>query len=823
MRTSLLSPPVLVGTRRAQARLALLLVALLLVCASAVAQTTITGRVLDQQKQEAASFANVVLKAGGGGSVVQTALADETGHFTLKAVPPGSYQLLVLLVGFTTHEQTLQLTAGLPALDLGTVALLTATHKLGEVVVTGKRQLIEQKPDRVTMNVDGSILAAGSDAYDILASAPSVQLIDGRLTFRGKGNVLILLNGKRLPSGTNLETVLASIPGDQIERIELISNPSAKYDADASGGVIEIYTKRAKELGWTANVGANFRQGYRTGAGLNGGLRVSSPRFDLAASGSFVRRAGFERSTGSRLLFDGRTPAGSLAQSSDIDKVVRDGSFNGSLNYHPSAQITVGLEVDVLPSSLIGSGWLQADLTQPTGLTTSIIRQDVLLKETFNNYTGFYKHTLDSLGSNLLLTGTYATLSNLQQQTFDQRTQGLRDSVGLPSFFRNSIPATYRIYTGAADYTKTWNPDLRLEAGFKYTDTQNQSRQNAEALTDATWVLQALTPFSRLGYRERVAAGYLTLNRTVGKLTLQGGLRAERTRYAVVSGVDSSYFNLFPNVRADYKVTANYTSSWAYAKNIQRPAYETLIPYERFIDTYTTIRGNAMLRPEYTHSFSWNNLYKGYGLQVAYTRTTGAITSLYVYDAATLRFVSTTQNVRQRNLASATLTAPVTPAKWWSMNNSAGVTHQQLSFPKPLDNATPSIKSKTYFNASSDNTFTLGKGWSTRVYGLYNSASFYGLFELGAYSYVSVGVKKTFLDKRASLNLTVVDLFYQLNPRMSSTFIPCGNQEQRRRARPPGQVGKSSRKTSPAGNLPLLPSSHAAPALLSTLAFYSLT
>ncbi|HEX8429249.1 outer membrane beta-barrel protein [Hymenobacter sp.] len=761
--------------------LVLLLLIWLFASSSATAQTTITGHVLDQQKQEAVSFANVVLKASSGGSVIQTALANETGHFTLKAVPPGSYQLLVLMVGFTTHEQTLQLTAGSPTLDLGTVALPTATQKLGEVVVTGKRQLIEQKPDRITMNVAGSLLATGSNAYEVLAAAPAVQAIEGQpLKFRGKSGVLILLDGKRLPSGTNLEMVLAGIPGDQIERIELISNPSAKYDADASGGVIEIYTKRAKELGWTANVGGNVRQGYRTGGGLNGGLRVSTPKLDLTASGSFAHRGGFERTLAHRTFYEGRIPTAYLTQSGDLNKTLQNGNFSGSINYHPTTQTTFGADVDVVPGSLTGAGVAQAELAQPSGNTTSQVQERVTLRDAFANYTLFYKHNLDSLGSSLLLNGNYATYQNRQQQTFNQQVQGMTDSLGLTSSFRNFIPATYHITTGRADYTKVWNPNTRLEAGLKYTDTRNVSRQQAEVLTDGLWVPQNLTPFSRLGYRERVAAGYLNLNHTFGKLALQAGLRAEQTHYQVVSGVDSTYFNLFPNLRADYKLSADYTTSLAYARNLHRPAYESLIPYERFLDTYTSTRGNARLRPEYLHSFSWNNLYKGYGLQVDYTQTAGAISSVYLYNEANLRFISTQQNLTRRHLATVTLTAPVSPTNWWTINNTASLLFQKLSFPDPFDQATSVAKQKTYFNVSSNNTFTWGQGWSARLFGVYNSPSFNGLFDWDAYSYVSVGVKKTFLEKRASLNLSVNDVFYQTNFRVSTNVVPIVGDEQLR-------------------------------------------
>lgn len=748
----------------------------LLATTGALAQTTLTGRALDGATQQGLSFANVVLKTDGPTSkIAQAAVADEAGRFALPGVRAGSYQLQVLQLGFATFTRPVQVAAGQSVLDLGTLPLQPAAQSLGEVVVTARKPLLEQKPDRVVMNVDGSLLAAGNSAYEVLAAAPAVQLVEGRpLTFRGKTGVLIFLNGKRLPGGTSLETLLASIPGDQLDRIELISNPSAKYDADAAGGVIEIYTKRAKELGWSANVGGNFRQGHRSGGGANGGLRVSTPKFDLAASASASGRGGFERSTGSRAFYADRTgsPIASLTQQADLDKTLHSNSFSASLNYHPSARTTVGFDADWQSGSLAGSGYANAVLMQPVGRTTSATQQNVVLRETFSNYTAFYKQELDSLNSNVLLSTNYATLHNIQQQDFDQVLRGAADSVGRSSHFRNYIPAVYHISTSTADYTKVFGPDTRLEAGLKYTATRNQSRQEAESLVGGTWQPQALSPFAQLGYQEQVVAGYLNVNHTFGKLSLQGGLRAERTHYRVESGIDSSYFNLFPNLRADYKGSADYTTSLAYAKNLTRPAYENLIPYERFQDTYTSQRGNARLRPEYAHSFSWNNLYKGYGLQLSYTQTTGAISQVYRYDAAMVLLTSTFQNLPQRHLATAVLTAPVAVAKWWAMNSSLTLSYQQLNFPDPFDAAATLTRSKTTFSVSSDNTFTLGKGWSARVFGFYNSPSQNGLFDYAAYSYVVTSVKKTFLNKRASLSLAVVDPFYQLNFRYSTSVRP---------------------------------------------------
>ena len=739
---------------------------------AARAQSTLTGQLLDQQTQAGVSFATLVVKTPApAGSVVASTLADEEGRFTLKGLKPGSYQLAVLVLNYAPFVQDLSLTAGAPPLALGILGLKPAAQELAEVTVVGQRPLLEQKPDRVTMNVAQSVLAAGNDGYSILGMAPSVQLRDGHLTFRGKSNVLILLNGKRLP-GANLESVLASLPGDQIERIELISNPSAKYDADASGGVIEIYTKRSADAGWSANVGGNLSQGYRPGQGLNGGLRASSAKVDFSANGSVGNRDGIERGYENRTFFAGLAPAGTLRQENDFETTIRDGSLAGSFNYHFNDRSTVGVDVQGVKSSIAATGLIDAVIQEPAGTTTSVSRNNGSVAIDLRSYNLFFQRALDKQGSSLQATANYAQFVSRQQQTFDQYLRGARDSAGTGSVFRNAAPATYNIYTSALDYTKVLSPTTRLEAGAKYTRTDNASQQHAELLTNGQWQPQATTPFSHLGYREQIGAGYASLNRSYGKLTLTAGLRAEQTRYRVQAGIDSSYFNLFPNLRADYKASPNYTASLAYARNVNRPAYENLIPYELFINNYTSRKGNARLRPEYANSFSWNNLYHGYGLQLAYTQTTNAIASVYLYDPATLRFVLTPQNFRARHLGTITLTAPVQVAKWWSINNTASVLYQQLSLPSPTENAAVFAKRKGYFTASTDHTFTLGQGWTTQLYAAYGSPSFNGLLDYGSYSNVRVAVKKTLFKNQASLKLEVMDIFYQANVAVSSNVVP---------------------------------------------------
>ncbi len=736
-------------------------------------QGVISGQVFDGSTKSNLPLANVVLQLTlPPNKIVQAVVADDNGRFTLSVSKPGLYEIKIMQVGYTTLSQKVEISS-LTTTDLGAFNLSSISQGLGEVVITGRKPMLEQKPDRISMHVEGSLLAAGNNAYEVLAAAPGIQLVEGQpLRLRGKTGVVIYFNNKRLPSGTSLETLLASIPGDQIDRIELIHNPSSKYDADAAGGIIEIYTKRALKPGWTANISSNFRQGHRTGAGINGGVQANLGKIDFAASSSYNKRGGFEFNNGNRQFYNVRTPIASQSQNSDLDKVSTTNSFSSSLNYHINKYNTIGVSADIQGSSLEGNGIFNTILMQPVGITTSVVQEDVLLRGNFGNYNIFYKRELDSLHSNFLITSAYASLNNIQQQTFRQRISGPSDSTGLPSNFRNYIPAIYHISTTTADYIKHYSANAYVEAGIKYTDTRNRSRQQAESLNNGVWEPQALALYPQLGYKEQVAASYINGNYNFGKVNLVAGLRAEHTNYRVEYGIDSTYFNLFPNIRADYKINDNYTFSLGYARNINRPSYESLIPYERFQDTYTSSRGNARLRPEYAHSFSWNNNYKDYSFQLNYTLTSDAISQIYVYNPATLRLTDTQRNLPRRHIATATFIAPLSIGTIWTTNLSAVLIYHQLSLPDPLDISTSLIRRKGYVELSSDNSFKLGNGWTARLYGSYNSPSIDGLFDYDSYSSVLIGLKKSLFKKRATLNLSITDLFYQTNFRVSTSVPP---------------------------------------------------
>ena len=732
------------------------------------AQGKIKGRIIDDKKI-GIPYSSVALWDAQGSALVKGAITSQEGLFSVET-KPGDYMLILSNMGFVKLTKKVVLTAD-KDLELGDIMLNTDVQNLQEVKVVGNKSFIQQKTDRIILNVGESVLAAGNDAYSIIGMAPSVQITNGNISMEGKSNVLIILDGKKIPNAT-LSNILSSIPGDQIDRIELITNPSSRYDANASGGVIEIYTKRSKKLGWTANTGGNITQGYRFGGGANAGLRIGTPKYDFTLNGSYGKRGHIEKGYDNRILFQGINQVGSFNQTVDIsDGASADGSINASLNYYINKRNTIGADYTFVKAHMFGKGDVNALINQTNSFSQINTFNDLDLKVDFANYAVFYKLNLDTIGSNLLLTANYTNYISNQNQQFNQDKFNNGVTMAERSLFRNKASSNYDIYTTSLDYTQNLNPALKIESGLKYTYTSNTSYQNPANFINNQWQENGGI-FNSLGYKEQIPAAYLNLNYEAGKFNFQAGLRGEFTKYAVVMGLDSNYFNLFPNIRADYKVTKNYTTSLAYAKTINRPSYDDLIPYELYIDNYTLTRGNALLRPEYQHAFTWSNLYKKYSLRFGYTQTEDAIMSTILYDQNTLRFIKTKANFLKNHLVSASFGFPIKFATWWNSSNRLSGYYQNVRFPDPVANADILIREKYYFTISSNHTFKISPTVSGELSASYESPTISGLYDYSKYSDVTAGIRKKIFRNQGFIKFDVSDIFYKNNQLLSTSIVP---------------------------------------------------
>lgn len=734
----------------------------------AFAQYKISSQIIDQNGNPI-PFASIQLKQDSSSKkLIKGAISDIEGSFLLKDIPVGLYILEVTNMGYQPYSKSIVLEKDVDV-NLKKVVLNTDLFGLNEVVITSKKKLIEQKPDKIIMNIEQSILAAGNDLYNILAMAPALQVINGTIFMQGKTGVLVILDGKKLP-GTTLENVLSAIPGDQINRIEIITNPSSKYDADASGGVIEIYTKRNKALGWSASIGGNGSMGEKAAGGMNAGFRLNTKRIDFNIDGSYSERTKIEQGSQSRFLYDSTDKVGELTQRIDFtDNSIKNNTFNTGFNYQIDDRNTIGAEFGFTKVSYDGIGDVNSQINDLDEILLTSSRNKIKWGIDLFNYNLKYKTELDSLGSNLTFLGSYANYKNDKTQFFDQTQSYGNSNREFRSQILNITPADFDIYTFSGDFTKVWAKGMKLEAGLKYTHTSNESSQFKEELSNGNQVTNNLS----LAYKEEIIASYANLNLNFGdKLSMQLGIRAENTSYTIRDASDDNYFKLFPNVRFDYEVNENLTSSVGYSKNINRPGYEMLIPFEMLIDNYTVRKGNALLEPEYAHNFFFNQIFKSASLRFAYTITDDAISDLYLYDANSQHYVATQNNFLKSHLFSSSLFVPVQVQQWWDSNIAVNGFYKNLNFPSVLNPNIINSKSKYYYTFNTFNSFDLGKNWSSELNFYYYSAFFDGLYDFSDFSNLSFGIKKSMFKNKAFLKFDVSDVLYKSNIKVSTNELP---------------------------------------------------
>lgn len=671
-----------------------------------------------------------------------TSKTDSLGKFLINAVPKGTYLLKVNHIGYESFYQTIDV------LDTGimiSVALQPASTTIAEVVVTRTKTLIENKADRYIFNLEGTTLSSGNDAFNMLAISPGVVNVGGQIGIHGKFGPAIYIDNKRIPND-NIEHILRGIPAEQIAKIEIIHKPSSKYDADNAAGVILITTKRKADDGWNLFMSANTSQGKKFGYGGNAKLDLKVNKFNFSISGSGLNRGDIE--DGYNIRYISLDSLLTFNQHFNYpDKRLRTYAINSELIYNLTEGSQIGFIYNSTNPDLTANGNVSSTFNNSTVLTSNEMETGI----TFNNYNAFADILIDSTNSSTLyISGNMAKYKQDAQQLF--YTGG--------DAFNNLASATFDIYTATADYSQHIFNGGKLETGVKYTNTNNNSEQNS--------TMGLGTNFS---YEETIKAAYGRLSHQFGKFDVAAGLRFEHTKYGSSSiGQDSSYANLFYNILTTYKVNNNYNLSLFYNKSIQRPGYSALVPYVIYRDAYSSFQGNPYLKPEYNNEVSLSNIYKSYSLSFSYTWSRNKILPVFSYLPENTEYRESSGNFDTGDVFSANLFVPIKITSWWTSNISATALRNSFTYAYLGDEQAIS-RAKNTLVLSSLTNFSWGNNWTSTLAATYMSPSMMGVVDISSLSNFTVGVKKTFLDKRASLAFEISDIFYQSNVRSYTDFI----------------------------------------------------
>ena len=708
--------------------------------AQAQVKLSLSGRIVSESG-EAIAYATVVLTDEG--KQVAGGATNDNGEFTLVA-PTGNYLFSARYIGFKSVEREITLDSNT---NLGEITLESESTEIDEVVVTA--QLIRREADRFVVDVANSPMSIGKDGEELLKSSPGVWIQDDAISINGNSGSKVYINDREVKmEKEQLIAYLRSLRADDIQRIEVIPQSGADYDASSSGGIIKITTKKHLNMGLMGSaslvaqasrglynvmpsVSLNYSQGK---VNTYGRIGVGTMRQNYITA----EHTDYSNST----IID--------AESELINKSLWGGG-NVGVVYDINDRHSVGGEVEFNHYGGTGTTdtWTERQslgaMTRSEGMYDNSSYVNVLTT-TLN-----YIYKLDEMGSTLKLIGDYT-------RSFNPNANGYVDStMGRDSTYRDVTRSLYQLATATIALDKNINQKLNIKAGVKYTYHNNSNIGIYEHLAEGAWITNTERSYN-IGYTENIGAAYLIASARLGRVSLVGGLRGEYTSFRSADGlVNQNYFDLFPNANISYSITNDgaYSLVAQYSRTISRPSFWALSPNETKISEYMIQRGNPDLKPSYDNSLSVTGV-----LKYKYTVTLGMSIKQNAIQQSTLidkdnPEILILQHINYPTLNNYYLSAnlPFQFTKWWSANfNLMGMyLGQRIYIDEP-------VRRNFMGFASAQMSFTLPKNFFIELSGRYMHGVVAGNTRISDMGNMNVAFKKRMLDNKLTFSLGVNNL-----------------------------------------------------------------
>jgi hypothetical protein len=739
---------------------------LLLTSIHSLAQSTVTGQLVDANKKPVA-FATVLLATPTDTAMVQAMLSDAAGAFRFEGVATGTYRLVVSSVGYLKLiAEPFALTS--TSLTLPPTQLITDVRQLNEVTVSARKSFLEQQPDKLVVNVSASPIATGATALEVLRKVPGVQVRNDRISIVGKNSVAILIDGKPSPY-TDMNAVVREIPSSSIESIEVITNPSARYDA-AGGAVINLILKRGGLRGTNGTVSLMAGGGLYNQGDVN---RATQTYPRLSPSLTMNHRAGRWNVFGSYSYF--------YRSAFEINQIQRNygASVYNQKNYNPAPygihnyrvgadyylgnKNTVGLLLTGFDRAGAGTFENQTQVSnrvsgQLTDAFTSRNQQQIRrANQTLNaNWT----HRFDSTGRLLTIDLDLAryTLTNRSAITVTPR-------VGRPTLNTQAVTQPVDFRTIKIDYVHPFSPAVKLELGAKV----GAARIDNDLSFEVDGVRDTQNS-NRFIYDEQINAAYANLSTKKGRWTAQVGLRAEQTvakgRIGSDLVLDRNYWQPFPSLFLTRQLDSSLAIIAQYSRRIDRPGFTLQNPFQIYIDPLTYTRGNPLLRPQLTNAYKLGLTYTNLPvLTVSYDLTSDVIFELAPQqeqrtDAnGNTRLVTYTvaQNLAEARNFTVQLNFPIQLGKVIDGYGGAMLVNQRYRatyLGQAFDRA------KWYGVYYTEINVKLSPATSFQLTGYYAAPALFELALTGRNSSVDLALEHRFWRKQAKLTLAMSDLLY---------------------------------------------------------------
>jgi hypothetical protein len=656
------------------------------------------------------------------------------------------------------------------------IFLKKAQKALNEVTVRGQKPIIEVKPDKIVMNVDASIVSTGSTAMDVLQRAPGVSVDQNdNISLKGKQGVQVMIDGKLQPLGpTELAALLRAMPSGSIDKVEIIANPGAKYDAAGSGGILNIKTKKDRRMGVNGSATAGYGQGILPKANAGLSLNKRDKKLLLCGTYNYAYRENINNLDLYRQFFENGQPGLIYDQRNDMTLEAKNHYFNAGADYDINRQTTIGAMLSGGKSGFSLDGLSKVNVLDPATQPYSYYQTKRDNVHDWGNWAAnaSLRHNWDSSKSEISVDLDAAKYTNTSDQQLFTQYQWADGSAQRPDYLLTGNMDGYtNILSVKADYATSFTSKLRFEAGAKVSDVRADNNPVFYDCSSGSAVYDT-GKSNHFIYDEQIRAAYVNLAQDGAKWGLQVGLRAEQTvakGHQLVNDdqFDRNYLQLFPNIVLTRHVNDQNDLSLSLNRRIDRPNYQQLNPFKRYLDVNIVNQGNPYLNPALTWTVELSHTWKGKFLtQLSWSRTNNVITQV-IQPVADNSTIVTDQNLATNTVYNLSGTYPLQIKKWWSL--AATVNLYYTYYEGYLAATTLSSGSPVLF-AQAQNNFTISPSWTAELTGWYQTEQQYGYMMIQPQYVVNVGVQKTFWDRKANIRFNVTDIFLHQNPSGTSSF-----------------------------------------------------
>ena len=741
-------------------------------CLSGFAQeesNKVTGMIKDGGKKTLESATILLLKAKDS-SVAKITLADREGKYLFEKIKEGKYLVSVAATGHEKVYSDIFLLSPGKTATVKTLELIPAAKSLQGVTVSSKKPFIEQKMDRMIINVEAAVTNVGTSALEVLEKSPGVTVDkDGNISLKGKQGVQVYIDGRpTYLSGTDLSNYLSNLSSSQLDQIEIMTNPPAKYDAAGNSGIINIKTKKTKQLGYNGSLATTIVQGRYTRFSESFNFNYRKNKVNLFTTLGYNRRKNFNDLVIRRKFIESGTKVlkSHFDQESKIRESGKSHNAKFGMDYYASKKTTLGMVFTgfINPGTFANNS--DVLISDPNKVLLSRTLASTGNEMKWKNFSANlnFRHVFDSTGKEL--TGDVDYL-NYSSTNFQDMANAYFDpngiSIAKADTLLGNLPQDIHIYTAKIDYTHPLKKGAKLEAGAKTSFVKTDNNAIYDSLNYGIRV-RDLGRSNHFIYEENVNAVYLNYSKPLGKkLSGQFGVRIENTNVTgnqVTTGekFNRHYTQLFPTAFFQYKATEKNSFGLNYGRRISRPDYEDLNPFIMFLDRYTFEQGNPNLQPQFAHNVELSNTYKGFlTTTLNYTRTTDIINEVLEQNTDQNETFVRKSNIAKQRQYGIAVNVGGQIKKWWTANLYINVYNNLF---EGIVNGDNIQLSATTGQANVSNQFKFGKTWGAELSGYYNTGGVHGVFRIKNFGMMNLGISKQVLKGKASVKMNIRDLLY---------------------------------------------------------------